>query len=359
MSQRADTSPYTIPYRIQAAAWLYETDRSNTAMRNVKNKLRENYGIEPPRGAQIVAWMNKLFETGNILDMKREGRPCGRGDVSDEVKLSLENNPTTSTRRRSDELSIPRTTLMRVMKTDLGFNAFKSVKVQFLSHEDRELRVNLCKQILDKYANPRRRQQLLFTDECAIYGDGKNNNSFFWSKDNPYFWEQVTQHPPSVMVWAGISANHIIGPFFIEERITAEVYLDLLRTKLIPKLKELGILYSCHFQQDGAPAHTAISTRNYLDEVFPERWVGKFGPVAWPARSPDLSSCDNALWGLVKPKIISNKCKTVDQLKEVICNTFANIEQATLQKIHDRTFRRFQLCIDHQGQQVDPYDKHK
>ena len=169
MAERVDTSPYTIPYRIQAAAWLYESDRSNAAMRDVKNKLRTNYDAEPPRGVQIIAWMNKLFNTGSILDNKRTGRPCERGDIAKEVEVSLQEDPKLSTRRRSDELGIPRSTLMNVMKKDLGFKAFKSVKVQFLSHEDRISRVELCRQILDRYENPRRRNRLLFTDECAIH----------------------------------------------------------------------------------------------------------------------------------------------------------------------------------------------
>lgn len=356
MAHHVDTSPYTIAYRIQAAAWLYETDRSNKAMREVKDKLRANYDVEPPRGVQILAWMEKLFRTGSIFDLNRTGRPNKRGDVADDVNLSLEQDPKLSTRRRSEEMGIPRSTLMKVMKKDLGYKPFKSVKVQYLSNEDHISRVELCQQILNRYDNPRRKQQLLFTDECAIYGDGKNVNSVFWSRQNPHFWEQVNQHPPIVMVWAGMSAQNVIGPFFIEERISANVYLQMLRTQLVPRLHELGILYSAHFQQDGAPAHTAHITREYLNEIFPNRWVGKFGPIGWPARSPDLSSCDNALWGLVKPSIMAQKCRTVDELKNVITNEFAKIGKETLEKIHNRTFRRLQLCIDHQGLQVDPFD---
>jgi len=30
--------------------------------------------------------------------------------------------------------------------------------------------------------------------------------------------------------------------------------------------------------------------REYLNESFPNRWLGRGGPVAWPPRSPDLTT---------------------------------------------------------------------
>jgi hypothetical protein len=46
------------------------------------------------------------------------------------------------------------------------------------------------------------------------------------------------------------------------------------------------------FQQDGAPAHNAIIVKQKLNEMFPNRWIGTYGVVPWPARSPDLTSLD-------------------------------------------------------------------
>ncbi|CAH1378390.1 unnamed protein product, partial [Tenebrio molitor] len=37
--------------------------------------------------------------------------------------------------------------------------------------------------------------------------------------------------------------------------------------------------------------------RNWLNENFSGRWIGRNGPVAWPARSPDLNLCDFFLSG--------------------------------------------------------------
>ncbi|KAJ8939870.1 hypothetical protein NQ318_010421, partial [Aromia moschata] len=46
------------------------------------------------------------------------------------------------------------------------------------------------------------------------------------------------------------------------------------------------------FQQDGAPPHYARSVREYLDVIFPQRLLGRRGPIEGPAISPDLTPID-------------------------------------------------------------------
>ena len=47
-----------------------------------------------------------------------------------------------------------------------------------------------------------------------------------------------------------------------------------------------------YFQQDGCPAHSANIVTAYLNEKFPNRWLGLRGPILWPPRSPDLTPLD-------------------------------------------------------------------
>jgi len=46
-----------------------------------------------------------------------------------------------------------------------------------------------------------------------------------------------------------------------------------------------------HFQQDGATAHTARNSMAVIREMF-ENVISRFGDIAWPARSPDLTVPD-------------------------------------------------------------------
>jgi hypothetical protein len=52
--------------------------------------------------------------------------------------------------------------------------------------------------------------------------------------------------------------------------------------------------------QDGAPTHYTSDVRDWLDEIFPARWIARWGAIDWPDRSPDLSPGDFSLWGIAK-----------------------------------------------------------
>lgn len=352
----SDISDYTIEYRLLAAVWYYDSEQDRSAMINVRKKLRDRFGIDPPEHRVIKNWSSKLFETGSIMDKERSGRPNERGDHINEVREAITDNPRTSSGRLSDELHIPNTTVRRILKLDLKLKPFKPTNVQFLSPQDMENRVECCNRILQKYDNDRLRNKLMFSDECAIYLSSKHTNVVMWSNENPHFWEHVQLNSPHVMVWAAMSATQLFGPYFVDGTITSQNYVELLRDDFMPELERRGLLYSCHLQQDGAPPHTAIHTRDFLNRHFSGRWVGKFGPCPWPPRSPDLTSCDNALWGIVKHLVREQEPQSKNDLKDIIRTIFEEFDQDLLRKIHRRTFRRFQLCIDNDGVQVDPFD---
>lgn len=351
----SDVSEYTIEYRVFSSVWWKESNQSRNDMKNVRDKLREKYGTEPPEGKIIKMWAEKLFQTGSVLDQPRSGRPASRENQVEVVKEVLEKNPITSIRQVSSSTSTSKSTVHRIMTEDLQLKCWQPVPVQFLTVSDHQLRVKCCEEILQKYSR-KLFSNLLFTDECAVYLTPHHNQMLFWSKDNPHYTEQVQQYPPSVMIWAAIGEKHLIGPYFVEGKVTASNYLDLLRNEFFPELLRRGLKRSSHFQQDGAPAHTAKTVRDFLNEKFPDKWVGKFGPTAWPARSPDLTSCDNALWGLVKKYVQEERPNSIPEMKQAIRNSFTAISDEMLFNIHERTFRRLRLCIDLAGIQVDPYD---
>ena len=40
--------------------------------------------------------------------------------------------------------------------------------------------------------------------------------------------------------------------------------------------------------------------RQFLNQHFANKWIGRGGPIAWPARSPDLNPLDFHLWRHLK-----------------------------------------------------------
>ena len=62
-----------------------------------------------------------------------------------------------------------------------------------------------------------------------------------------------------------------------------------------------------YFQNDGAPPLYTRHVRDYLNESFPNHWLGRGGPVAWPPRSPDLTPHDYYLSGHMKTSVYETK----------------------------------------------------
>jgi hypothetical protein len=89
-------------------------------------------------------------------------------------------------------------------------------------------------------------------------------------------------------VWAGIIGNRLIGPHVLPP------YLNFLQNELSVLLDDvpLQVRRDMWYLHDGAPAHSARAVKNWLNANLENRWIGRNGPVLWPARSPDLNSRD-------------------------------------------------------------------
>ena len=111
--------------------------------------------------------------------------------------------------------------------------------------------------------------------------------------------ECSNQKKAGVMVWAGLNKDHIIGPFSINGSVTGQVYLQLLQQRVWPALQAIMGEEEefVVFQHDGASAHYETRVRAWLDGKLEDRWMGRGGPIPWPAQSPDLSPLDFWLWG--------------------------------------------------------------
>ena len=59
--------------------------------------------------------------------------------------------------------------------------------------------------------------------------------------------------------------------------------------------------------------------------VFEDRIISRRVDVVWPPRSYDLTPLDYYLWGASKGKCYAAKPKTIDGLKNNICDAIAEI----------------------------------
>ena len=77
---------------------------------------------------------------------------------------------------------------------------------------------------------------------------------------------------------------------FFDQSITSQIYLDILTEYVSPLLKHYRP--QLIFQQDGALPHRGLQARQFLNETFPDRWIGRDGPIPWPPHSSDITPLD-------------------------------------------------------------------
>ena len=116
-------------------------------------------------------------------------------------------------------------------------------------------------------------------DLLTKYTGWPQSHAPYYSQDNPHFILDSKEHSgPKIMVWCGLWRDHVLGPFFFNETVTGERYLNMLQIDLIPQFHLLGDGRPTWFMQDDAPPHYAKIVRDWLHENF-ENWIGRRGTV--------------------------------------------------------------------------------
>ncbi len=147
--------------------------------------------------------------------------------------------------------------------------------------------------------------KVLFSDEskfCISFG---NQGPRVWRKGgeahSPSCLKSSVKFPQSVMIWGAMSSAGV-GPLcFLKTNVTAPVYQEMLEHFMLPSADQLFKDADFIFQQDSVPAHTAKSTKSWLNDHG-------VGVLDWPANSPDLNPIEN-LWGNVKRKMRNKRPK--------------------------------------------------
>jgi hypothetical protein len=132
----------------------------------------------------------------------------------------------------------------------------------------------------------------------------------------------------------------------------------MLSELLVPQLQQAGIKDTVVLQLDGTPPHFALHMHDYLNKTFPRWWIGRGSeaspaPSAWPPRSPNLTTPDNALWGFIKERVSKMQYRTTKVLRAGVEEAFTHMTPDYLRKTSARTWCRFQLCYDNEGLHTD------
>lgn len=172
-----------------------------------------------PKDDTIRKWIRMFENTGSSVKIRNQGRPRSvrTQQTIDEVRVSVRQNPSQSVRKRSQELHIKKSSLHKIMKVDLHLKAYKIQFVQALNVNDYPLRLNFANEMLERFPTF---ENIIFSDEANFHLNGHVNkqNCRFWGTENPREKHERPLHSPKVVVWAALSSEGIMGPYFFEDQ---------------------------------------------------------------------------------------------------------------------------------------------
>ena len=103
------------------------------------------------------------------------------------------------------------------------------------------------------------------------------------------------------------------------------------------------------FQQDGAPAHTANSTQDWLRSNIP----GFIIKDQWPPYSPDLNSMDYSIWSILETKACSKSYKSIESLKKSLVVEWGKVPQEVLRAAVEALPGRITAVIKKKGGYIE------
>ncbi len=177
---------------------------------------------------------------------------------------------------------------------------------------------------------------------CISFG---NQDPRVWRKGgeahSSSFLKSSVKFPQSVMIWGAMSSAGV-GPLcFLKTNVTAPIYQEILEHFMLPSAGQLFKDADFIFQQDLAPAHTAKSTKSWLNDHG-------VGVLDWPANSPDLNPIEN-LRGIVKRKMRNKRPKNADELKATVKETWASTPPQQCHKLITSMPHRIEAVIKAKG----------
>jgi hypothetical protein len=297
-----------------------------------------------------------LRETGHVPQPPKGSRdPAPNINLTNDVLRIFDNDPLTSTRRVGNVLSVPHTAVYKILKSD-GRHPFHERRVQDLLECDKDTRLTFCRWFHTKCTeNVDFPGFVLWTDEASFTRSGMCNsrNSHHWAHENPHMIRRSHfQHEFRVNVWLGVIGSHVIGPYFPGQTLDSKGFLYFLKNELSLLLEDvpLNIRKQLIFQMDGCGAHSARVVTNWMNAHYPRRWIGRFGPVKFPPRSPDLTPMDFTIWAQLKSHVYSRPVNTREELVMRIKDRCAQMNNS--RQVANSTLsvaRRTQLCIEKKG----------
>ena len=161
-----------------------------------------------------------------------------------------------------------------------------------------------------------------------------------------------TEFPATVMVFGVVSREGHIMPLHIFEiglKVNTEVYLDVMKSVVIPWWNQVACGRPWVWQQDLAPAHESKETKAWLQKERDD-----FAPFShWPPSSPDLNPLDYFVWLYVENITNMTSHNTKASLITTIRRVFAELLPVLVEKACSKFRNSIETVIEAEGGYIE------
>ena len=317
------------------------------------NLLQEVYGDATMSRTRIFEW-HKRFREGreDVEDDPKSGRPTTSrtNENVERVREKVRSDRHLTVRMIADELSMNSERVWRIITEDLGMRKVCAKMVpRLLNDGQKENRVQVCQDILKQLEiTPDLLSRVVTGDESWIfeYDPVIKRQSLEWkSASSPRPKKaRLFKSKIKVMLIVFFDAYGIVHLEFLPQgqTINQNVYKNILRRlmrSVREKRRELWETKSWLLHHDNAPAHNALSIRQFLTE-------NNIAVLEQPPYSPDLAPCDFFLFPKLKGVIKGTRFQDSKAITTAVTKELRAIPMESFQKcIREAWQQRLEKCI--------------
>lgn len=306
--------------------------------------------------SRVFEW-HKRFKEGReeVEDDPRSGRPSTSrtDDNVERVRQMVRGDRRLTVRMIASELAVNHDCVWKIITEDLGMRKICAKMVPKLLNDDqKERRMEVCQDILECIdTEPDLLQRVITGDESWIfeYDPETKRQSLQWKSPGSPRPVKARQSRSQIklMLIVFFDVRGIVHMEFLPQGTTVNqhVYREVLRRLLRSvreKRRELWGANSWLLHHDNAPAHNALSIRQFLAER-------NVTVLDQPPYSPDLAPCDFFLFPKLKEVIKGVRFPDVDDIRRAVTTELRRIPEESFQGCMLAWQQRMQKCMRLQG----------
>lgn len=241
------------------------------------------------------------------------------------------------------ELSL--NTIYRRIHSTTNFKSYWAMRKPFINAVNAQKRLDFAHEHKDKPLSFWR--NILWSDESPFTLVSQRRERCWRLPHERYELYCMTanvKHDKKINVW-GCFTGHGVGDLYhIEGIMTADDYVNIINTQLLPSAEILFGDGEWIFQQDNDPKHTAKVSQKCLED-------NGVKVLQWPPQSPDLNPIEN-LWALLNLKLKERRPTKEAELFELLRKEWLSFDTDLLQRYTDSMSRRLEAVIANNGFQT-------